>query len=98
MGSNSTKAYANRMRKAYGEMYSECCRDCCNCQLQIRGKDEKVCIAYGMEFVWDPSEKACGLFNIPFRGIRPKRRTVSEFYNKKHKKESANGVKQFSLF
>lgn len=83
MGSASTKAYANRMRKECGELYSEHCNDCCNCQRQTRGKDAKACIAYGIEYIWDPSERACGLFNVPFRGIRPRRRPIGESYIKK---------------
>ena len=76
------KTAANRMRKEYGEHYCDLCRSCCN--QQIKSKDEAkalICIAYDKETPWDGTERACGLFNIPFLGIRPRPMPLGEYYS-----------------
>ena len=84
-----------RMKKHYGECKGEFCDLCCNYQKQQRTEDSiKICIAYDEVTEWNPMEKACGLFNIPFRGLRPRHRMVCEYY----KNEEAPQVEQVSLF
>lgn len=56
------------------------CRTCCNYQTSAVLPEKKVCIAHGdngkTESIWDPSCVACGLYNRPFRGLRPRRRAI----------------------
>ena len=40
-----------------------------------------VCIAFSNELPWDGAEKACGLFNVPFRALRPRRIPLEEYLN-----------------
>lgn len=87
MNNTMTTVFARRMRKAHGELPSETCRRCCNCQKKDRKSDIKVCIAYCALEEWDENEKACGYFNVPFNGIRPRERELFYFYNKPKKKE-----------
>ena len=71
------------MRKEFGENPGYRCCHCCNYQKKDRKDDEHlVCIAYDSKGEWDPSETACGLFNVPFRGLRPRRRELIESYKK----------------
>ena len=96
---NKTQSIAggNRMRKAYGENPGETCYYCCNYQKKDKhDNDHLVCIAYDSNGEWDPSERACGLFNIPFRGLRPRRREIIEFYQKARPNNLNEG--QDSLF
>ena len=67
------RAAAHRMRKEYGEVSGENCELCCNRQRNNRNECTMVCIAYSNEMSWDGLETACGLFNSPFRGLRPGR-------------------------
>ena len=97
MNKTQTTAGGNRMRKEYGENPSERCIFCCNYQKKSREDNEHlVCIAYDSEGEWDPNQIACGLFNVPFRGIRPRRRELIEFYSKPVNKEPEGD--QMSLF
>ncbi len=79
----NSKAAANRMRKEYGEQCCEACFGCCNRQWNNLEERKMVCIAFDDDMAWDGSEKACGLFNVPFRGIRPARRPLNEFLRKR---------------
>lgn len=82
------RAAAERMRKEYGECADENCLYCCNYQKKSKQDNaDLVCIAYDSQGKWDPSETACGLFNIPFRGLRPLRRELVEFFRKEKKQE-----------
>lgn len=76
------KAAANRMRKEYGEKCCEACAGCCNMQWNNPEERKMVCIAFDADIGWDGFEKACGLFNVPFRGIRPTRRPLNDFLKK----------------
>ncbi len=69
-----SKYGGSRMRKEYGECSEYVtCAECCNYQLKCRCSATLVCIAYDSQSAWNSRERACGLFNIPFRGLRPKR-------------------------
>lgn len=79
---------SSRMRREYGEKPGNRCYQCCNCQ---RIDDDEIrkpraCIAYSPTMVWDPSTRACGLFNISFLGMKPKRRCLEEMYKPKGSK------------
>lgn len=94
-----SSAAASRMRKEYGESPAQRCRNCCNCQLKRRSEQSKICIGYSLEEPWDDNSIACGLFNIAFEGLRPRRRRLEEMYPtkpKNYKSELAEG--QDSLF
>ena len=78
----NSRAAANRMRKEYGENCCEACFACCNRQWNNREERKMVCIAFDADVSWDGSERACGLFNVPFRGIRPVRRPLNDFLRK----------------
>ena len=100
MKSVQCKAAANRMRKEFGERCCDRCGECCNRQYKSRTEKIMVCIAYDDETKWDRAEIACGLFNVPFRGIRPKRMPFGEFLRKSAKPRAAetNSEDQGSLF
>ena len=72
------KTAAKQMRREYGENLCECCADCCNRQRISHDEPKMICIAYGRNLSWDSKEIACGLFNIPFRGLRPRRTPLGE--------------------
>lgn len=81
------------LKKQLYKEYSMCsgsqCRNCCNCQ---KGENSAViCTAFGdVNYVnceWDPDGIACGLFNEPFAGLAPARRTIVETYGPKPKKK-----------
>ena len=72
------KTAAKQMRREYGENLCECCADCCNRQRIKHDESKMVCIAYGRKLSWNGMETACGLFNIPFRGLRPRRLPLGE--------------------
>lgn len=72
------KAAAVRMRREYGQCENKKCSGCCNYQLRSKSADEKICIAYGCETEWDAQEKACGLYNVPFRALRPRHMPLEE--------------------
>lgn len=76
------KTAAKQMRREYGENLCESCSDCCNRQRMNRNDAKMICIAYGGELSWSGTETACGLFNIPFRGLRPKRIPFAEILNR----------------
>ena len=69
---------AKQMRREYGENLCECCADCCNRQRISHDEPKMICIAYGRNLLWNGMEIACGLFNIPFRGLRPRRLPLGE--------------------
>lgn len=82
------------MRKQYRERKGETCKYCCNYQKCASADGaEKICIAYSDEIIWNPEEEACGLFNVPFRGLRPEREKLECMFDKSKKKTD-----QFSLF
>ena len=82
MAKTRCKAAARRMRREYGDYSCEICFACCNRQKKNREEQTKVCIAFSNDVPWDGAESACGLFNIPFRGIRPKRLPLNDVINK----------------
>lgn len=94
------KSAANLMRKEFGERICDTCGECCNRQYKSKVDKVMICIAFDDETKWDRNEKACGLFNIPFRGIRPKRMPYGEFLRKntKARTDTTNLVDQGSLF
>lgn len=69
---------AKQMRREYGENQCECCADCYNMQLMNHDTPKMICIAYGGNLSWNGTEIACGLYNIPFRGLRPRRLPLGE--------------------
>lgn len=77
---NQVSLAAKRMRKEYGYCEGCTCEQCCNCQRKERDKEENICIAYDPVMEWNGKEKACGLFNIPFRGLRPKHKPLSRMF------------------
>lgn len=91
----STKVIAKRMRDQYGELVTQNCMGCCNCQLRKRGEYTKICCAYSREIAWDPYEKACQLWNQPFLALRPPRRMLVEMFEGAPEEEP---VDQSSLF
>lgn len=82
------KAAATCMRKEYGERIIHFCRDCCNRQLNNRTERVMVCIAFDNETAWPENERACNLYNVPFRGIRPKLMPLGDFYKEAQKARS----------
>jgi len=74
-----SKSAANRMRKEYGEKCCDSCFGCCNRQWNNHEEKKMVCIAFDGDLAWNGAETACGLFNVPFRGIRPPRLPLGEF-------------------
>lgn len=92
-----------QMQKEYGLCSlntSNCtryCSACCNFQSSAALPGQKVCIAYGdngkTESIWDPTCVACGLYNRPFRSLRPKRRSILEAMGKGSavKREESDG-------
>ena len=82
------------MRNHYGESFQDFCYECCNCQLEARGSDKLICITFGGGVVWDPKERACSkMFNVPFRGIRPR---IETLYDQLYLSDTEPG--QISLF
>lgn len=87
------------MRQEYGEKICDQCGDCCNRQLKSRKEKTMICIAYDNETPWERHERACGLFNVPFRGIRPKRTPLGEYLERKTRhRPQENTEEQASLF
>ena len=86
------------MRKEYGYGIPEPCEYCCNYQLGSRETGRMVCIAYSMEEDWDKKELACGLFNRPFRGIRPRMTPLLECKYQKTCQDHVDNPDQQSLF
>ena len=87
------------MQKQYGERISDYCRNCCNCQHISPEDHHKVCIAYSLDIPWDMGNKACGLFNRAFYGIRPRYRRLEElFKSTKEVKQTSTEAEQRSLF
>ena len=82
------KTAAKQMRKEYGENLCEICSDCCNRQRLNHDEPKMVCIAYGRNLSWNGMETACGLFNIPFRGLRPRRLPLGEVLSRKRSLKS----------
>ena len=97
MNAISSRAAASRMRKEYGEDILHNCCGCCNCQLKKKGLAEKICIAYSSCEPWNAEELACGLWNVPFLSLRPKRKQLIENYISKAKRQEQNDL-QYSLF
>lgn len=94
----SCKTAAAAMRKAHGEMVLDTCRECCNCQKETRENSKLICIAFGGGVAWDPNERACAnMFNVAFRGLRPRQRTLYDYLGYGNKKDETP-VEQVSLF
>lgn len=88
------------MMKEYG-IGSGQCGHCCNCHFSEKSRNQHICIAYGEvegeDCTWDIYSMACGLFNKPFLGLKPKRMPLAEFH--KHRQETAEeDSSQISLF
>ena len=100
MVKTGNKTAANQMRREYGETFCEACYACCNRQWNNVKEQKMVCIAFGGDLAWDGSEKACGLFNVPFRGIRPYRLPLSDYLEKSVRQNHPSAVceNQSSLF
>ena len=94
------KAAAMQMRKEYGENSCAECYDCCNRQRKNRTEQTKVCIAFSSDIPWNGAERACGLFNIPFRGIRPAKLPLNDVRIRKRCSQLVDTVcdNQVSLF
>ena len=97
MNTISSRAAASRMRKEYGEDNLHNCCGCCNCQLKKKGLAEKICIAYSSCESWNAGERACGLWNVPFLSLRPKRKQLIDIFIVKTRKQEPNDL-QYSLF
>lgn len=88
-----------RMYKYYGRDLLHNCAKCVNCQNIIRGKDAKMCICYGEGIEWDSSSVACGLFNKPFRGIRPRPRPLADMFEHANLRQpNEQEISQLSIF
>ena len=70
------------MYRAYGRAYGKCA-DCCNfVSGRYHNKVLQKCKAYGLTHSeasdWRKKWNACGLFNVPFESLSPKRRPIIE--------------------
>lgn len=88
------RAAAHRMRNTYGEISGECCEFCCNRQKNNRVDCIMVCIAYSDRLPWEASETACGLYNTPFRGLRPVRMPLQDYLQNRRNKDSIGLVNE----
>lgn len=75
------------MKSEYGFNPVVRCRECCNCQKIPTDPTHSYCIAFGLRDGYDCTwnlEKlgGCGLFNRPFRNLRPKHVPLVEIYGK----------------
>ena len=63
------------MQKVYGKDIVHVCGTCCNRQTNPDDTKHKICIAFGtspmVDCTWGEDKRACGLYNRPFRGLRP---------------------------
>lgn len=90
------------MSKEYGSNPIVWCRDCCNCQKHPVRTKSLYCIAFGwteeFDCSWSPDRMGgCGLFNHPFKALRPRRVPLIEVYGPKRPKSKTN-EDQVSLF
>ena len=90
------KKTAAAMQKVYGKDIVHVCGTCCNRQTNPDDTKHKICIAFGtspmVDCTWGEDKRACGLYNRPFRGLRPVRVPLVEIYGPEEK------VPQESLF
>lgn len=99
MASVTTGMASRRMLKEYGYGRIQKCGTCCNCQhTAALNTSKKACIAYSESMAWDETSPSCGLYNIAFRGIRPKRRPLSEMFESRKGKSTKPSDDQESLF
>lgn len=87
---NKKLSYTDRLKLIY-DYYGERpddkrCKNCCNLWEDDRIEEGEppryYCIAYGqvseLKQGWNAYAHACGLYNRPFRGLRPSRRPLVE--------------------
>lgn len=88
------------MQEVYGKDIVHVCGTCCNRQTNPDDTKHKICIAFGtspmVDCTWGEDKRACGLYNRPFRGLRPVRVPLVEIYGPKETTEE--NVPQESLF
>lgn len=76
------------MAKEYGSNPSVRCRDCCNCQKVPSSPNSRYCIAFGWvegyDCTWNTDKfGGCGLYNHPFKALRPRHVPLAEVYLKR---------------
>lgn len=91
------------MAKEYGSNPSVRCRDCCNCQKVPSSPNSRYCIAFGWvegcDCTWSTERfGGCGLYNHPFKALRPRHVPLAEVYLKKKTTNPQPDVEQFKLF
>ena len=91
----SAKTAAARMAKAYGKSYRYTCSSCCNCQKTSYA--ERACIAYSDHLAWNEFEKACGLYNRPFYGMKPQLKQLGRVYGE-DREQPQDDCEQFGFF
>lgn len=96
--SDRINSAAKRMYAEYGDCPSAHCDTCCNFQSTAEANGAKACIAYGAWKAWDPNTYACGIYNVAFRGLRPRRRPLGELYEKSKKTNTQETNCQESIF
>ena len=71
------------MQKVYGKDIVHVCGTCCNRQTNPDDAKHKICIAFGtspmVDCTWGEDKRACGLYNRPFRGLRPVRVPLAKY-------------------
>lgn len=74
-----------QMHKEYKEEYAKRCGQCCN----YRSAEGGACIAYGVEYCdgWSVDWRACGLYNIPFTALRPRKMELGEYLDSRKRKK-----------
>ena len=87
------------MQREYGTDVLHVCGKCCNCQTDPEDKRRKICIAFGLspmvDCSWDANKRACGLYNRPFRGLRPERIPLVQIYEPKMKQDDTEQTRLF---
>ena len=92
------------MRTEYGHNPLVRCQNCCNCQKIPADQRHYYCIAFGLmegyDCTWNPEKLGGGgLFNRPFRNLRPKHVPLIEIYGKRKAEEAATPpLNQTSMF
>lgn len=91
------------MTKEYGSNPTVRCRDCCNCQKQPGKANLRYCVAFGLtteyDCTWNPDRiGGCGLYNRPFKAVRPRRVPLVEVYGTGKRLGDDQGKDQMKLF
>lgn len=91
------------MAKEYGRNFIAHCRTCCNCQKHPENPRAHCCIAFGVmpgvDCTWDPDRPGgCGLYNRPFKALRPRRAPLVEVYGPRDRGVEGQDAEQISLF